>query len=695
MPSDPPTELQEWLQLGLHYHRAGRLAEAETLYRRVLQADPDQVDAAHLFGVLACQVGHPETAVIAISHALNLAPERADCHNNLGEALRMLGHAGEAEHHYRRALALLPGYADAHNNLGLVLQRQGRAGEAASHYRQALAANPEFPEAHHNLATLFQERHHFEQAAEHYRQALALNPDYVDAHVNLAGVLRNLGLTEPARAHLERALTLAPDHAGARFARCMVELPVCYREPEEVARQRTAYGAALDQLIAWADRPETDVIAAAAAVGGHQPFFLAYQGHNDRALQQRYGALVARLLARRFPEPAPLPGPAAAAGERIRVGFVCAWFSDHSVWKIPLRGWLGQLDRHRFQVFAYATRPQPEDALTAAEHQVDRLVAGPLLLEQWRQEILADAPHVLIYPEIGMDGVTLQLAAQRLAPLQAVGLGHPTTTGLPTIDCFLSSALMEPDDGEQHYSERLVRLPGLSVFYQPPETEALALSRADFGLADDQVVYWCCQSLFKYQPGDDGVFARLAAAVGPRCRLVFVSTEAEAESEASRIFRARLARAFQAQGLDSADHCLILPRLTPARFAAMARLSDVFLDSCGWSGFNSTLESLQHNLPPVTWPGPLARGRHTTAILRQMGLDETIAASQEEYLALAIRLGTDPAWRAQLRHRIALAKPALWHDRTCITALEQLLSAAMAGPGGEAGDEAGGTSRRD
>ena len=77
----------------------------------------------------------------------------------------------------------------------------------------------------------------------------------------------------------------------------------------------------------------------------------------------------------------------------------------------------------------------------------ERFVRGPLSLDAWRQAILADAPHVIIYPEVGMDRVSAQLAAQRLAPVQCNAWGHPDTSGLPTLDYYLSSDLMEPPDG--------------------------------------------------------------------------------------------------------------------------------------------------------------------------------------------------------------------------------------------------------
>ena len=122
----------------------------------------------------------------------------------------------------------------------------------------------------------------------------------------------------------------------------------------------------------------------------------------------------------------------------------------------------------------------------------------------------AHAPHVLIYPGILMDMMSFQLAAQRLAPVQCNSWGHPETSGLPTLDYFLSSDLMEPPDATEHYTEQLVRLPNLSVYYEPVATEAVALTRHELGLHADAPMFWCGQSLYKYLPQFDDVYPRIA-----------------------------------------------------------------------------------------------------------------------------------------------------------------------------------------
>ena len=160
--------------------------------------------------------------------------------------------------------------------------------------------------------------------------------------------------------------------------------------------------------------------------------------------------------------------------------------------------------------------------------------------------ILADQPHALIYPELGMDPVCARLAVERLAPLQCVAWGQPQTSGLPSIDCFLSSAAMEPEHAELHYTERLVRLPNMGVRPILQEDPPWPGGRAHFGLRGEATVFWCGQMIAKYLPQHDVVFTRLACAV-PDSQFLFIGFAKSRVATAQ--FRTRLEQAFAAAGL--------------------------------------------------------------------------------------------------------------------------------------------------
>ena len=729
---------EQTLAAAMAHHRAGRLTEAERLYRRVCDTDPKNARAFHLLGVVAHQLQRSDAASL-VGRAVMLDPDFAEAHNDRGVILAASGLFADALSCFERAVALNPGYDEARNNLGRGLRSLGRLGEAVAQFELVLKRAPDSPVAHFNLASVLELAGQKPRAETHYRHAISLRPDFVDAHIHLACLLQDMDRLPEALAHAERAVTLRPDSAGARnnlgnilrnlgrryeaiaqyeaalridpnsfmahyncgvalrgetriaearahFARafalkpdfleaglalCMAELPALYQDASEIAERRGAYASRLVTLCADVEGAHAPA-ALADAIGSHQPFYLPYQGRNDRELQSSYGSLVCKIMAARYPTPV-LPNPP-GPHEPIRLGIVSGFFRQHSNWKIPVKGWLQNLARDRFHVSGYYTSGERDGETDAAAASCDHFVQGPRSLDGWRRTILDDEPHVLIFPEIGMDKVSAQLAAQRLAAVQCCSWGHPVTTGFPTIDYFISSDLMEPADAADHYSEQLIRLPNLSIYYEPAELPHTGIDRAQLGLRASAVVYWCCQSLPKYLPQFDGVFARIAAEV-PDCQFTFI--EFGGGRGVTEMFRARLGRAFEAVGLNAGDHCVFLPRLAPDRFVAAIGQCDVVLDSIGWSGCNSVLESLVHNLPIVTFAGQMMRGRHTAAILDMMGISETTARTIDEYVSIAGFLGRTGAKRAEVSAEIAEKKHRVYRDRTCIAALETFLDQAV------------------
>jgi protein O-GlcNAc transferase len=651
--------------------RLGRLEDAAAHYREALRLRPDWPAAQYNFGHLLNRLERIEEAADCYRRALRLKPAFPEALNNLAHILNRLERYDEAARHCRAALRLKPDNPAAHNNLGNALSGLGRFEEAEACYREALRLNPHLPETERNLGDVLGMLRRYEESVACYRRGLRLRPGMADAWNNLGLALGSLGEAEEAARCYDEALRLKPDFAAAAINRCMGRLRIVYRDEAEIESARAAYAADLDEVCGLEGEE-------ALEGAGKPPFLLAYQGRNDRELQARYGRFVARAMASLHPGWATPPEVGAPApGEAVRVGVLSAYFYGHSNWKIPIKGWLKGLDRKRFRFFGYHLGHRQDEETALARRLCHRFTQGLPSLERWAERIRGDRLHVLLIPGIGMDDLTLRLAALRLAPVQAASWGHPDTTGLPTIDDYLSSALMEPPEGDRHYTERLIRLPNLSIWYEPREVAPEKLTRAEIGVPEDAVLYWCCQSLYKYLPRYDDVFARIAAEV-PAARFVFIKYPHG--EKVTRLFRERLALAFARSGGDAERHCLFLAPMSAARFAAVGRLADVFLDSLGWSGCNSTLEALAGDLPVVTMAGDLMRGRHSAAILALLDMPELIAADLDGFVELAVALGLSPERRRVLKEGIARRKHRLYRDAAAIAGLAAYLDDAARRP---------------
>jgi len=559
----------------------------------------------------------------------------------------------------RAAVAAAPDHPVLHYNLGVMLDELGDATAAAACYSRATQLKPDFHQAWNNLGLALEALRRTDEAGTALRRALALRPDYPAALRNLARLSDEGGDIDTVRDCTRRLAELEPDNWSARLA-AELALPPVAASAAALAAARARYAAGLEALAAAAATPAGTPAQRLAALERHTNFFLAYQGEDDREPQQAYARLVRRLIGNALPEMA-APRPLPATG-RLRVAFAGCFFRDCTVGHY-FRSWITDLDPARFEVWLFLLGG-PEDALTATLRAAAfRSVRADGPLEQAAQAILDAAPDILIYPELGMNGRTGALAALRLAPVQCAGWGHPVTSGHATIDHFLSCDAMEPADAQAHYGEHLVRLPGLGTRYAPAPV-GTARSRADFGLPSAAKLYFFPHAPYKVHPENDALLARVLAG-DPAGVLVlcegFVATQTTA-----------LRRRFAGAGIDAA-RIVTLPHLARADFLEAARLCDLMLDTTRWSGGNTSLDALAAGLPIVTRRGRFMRGRQSAGMLDLVGLPELVAASDDAYVDLALRLGRDAAWRGALSQRIAAGRARLFDDPAPVAALASFL----------------------
>jgi tetratricopeptide (TPR) repeat protein len=216
--------IAELFQSAIRLHQSGNLAEAEALYRQVLQADPAHAEAYHFLGLMALQAGHHVAALDLIRRALALNPLNANAHYNLGNILSGEGQFAQAAEYFQQALRLNPRHADAHNNLGLIFAQCGQMTEAGNCFQQALSINPLHANALNNLGNVFKEQDRFTQAIECFERVLAINPSHADAYANLGNALIGIGRDADAAECYRQALAIDPGHKRALWNRCILRL---------------------------------------------------------------------------------------------------------------------------------------------------------------------------------------------------------------------------------------------------------------------------------------------------------------------------------------------------------------------------------------------------------------------------------------------------------------------------------------
>ena len=444
-------------------------------------------------------------------------------------------------------------------------------------------------------------------------------------------------------------------------------LLVVFESDEQILEVRERFHAGITALeadlrLATAD----DIEAAMSALKTANNFNLNYDGCDDRLLQETYGRLVHRIACARYPQFAHPPAQRRDARSRPRVGFLTRFLRSSSLWKTH-GAWIQDTSGH-FEKYLYHAGPEIDSDTEAAARGMADLFVHESNADRLIARIAAHDLDVLIYLDHGVR-VDLQVpAALWLARVQCNGLGHPITSGMPTFRYAISSELMEPKNGQQHYCERLLKLPNTASCYRLDRIQAVLARLGPVERSSGVVRFLCTQNLRKYLPQHDRVFAEIASEV-PNAEFHFIADSDHVTS----VLQARLRRSFAKVGGDADRACRFHPTMSIDEYLRLNLSCDIFLDSMLWSGNNTAHEAVACGLPIVTLPGSMMRGRHCRALLQRLGLTETIASDVESYVERAVTLARDIDQRRHLHHEMLGRLDRLFDDTAPIRALEGLL----------------------
>ncbi|MEG4068174.1 tetratricopeptide repeat protein [Microcoleus sp. Pol11C2] len=688
-----PSKSMVYYSLGLALEKASHYQQAIEAYRQTIELNPKHIDAYNNLGNILLKIGQIQESENIYRQAIQETPDDFGSYQNLGNLLMINSNWDEAIEFYLKALTLKPRDPDILNNLGLAYEAQGEKALSLSYfgyscyrqgnyeetvqYFQALLETNQYIEPNNYLflASALNEINRVEESLNIIQQGIRHYPNETAFYHLMINILNENGCIQEAIASAKEALICNPDDFYIYMINQLI-LPSFYENYEQIVFSRQQFIQGLQNVI---NRIKLDCAedrkSALVATSSHVNFYLSYQGKNDRELQEKYGKFIHKIMASNYPAWVnPVQMPPIANNGKIRIGYISDAIGNTSAAKWML-GWLKDCDRDKFEIFCYHTASYVGKDSTTQQIRLssDFFYYIPDNLEATCQQIFKDQLHILVFLAIGMWAPTTQLASLRLAPIQCSTWGHPVTSGLPTIDYFLSGDLLEPHNAQEHYTEQLVRLPNLGISYQKPFIPKPTKTRSDFQLRNNAVIYLSCQLNFKYLPQHDYIFVEIVRRV-PQAQLVFLF-RAKFLNNASKAqetkFRQRLQKVFAEVNLNSEDYCVFLPSQNWESYISLLLNSDVFLDTLSFSGGHTTFDAVACNLPIVTSPGEFMRGRQSYGILKMLRVTDTIAENEVDYIEIAVKLGLDPQWRRNISQQMSERHTNLYEDKTCVKALEQ------------------------
>ena len=640
--SPGPKEIDSLVNL----FRQGHFTEAATLAQAMTVRFPLHEFGWKALGAAYKQMGRTADALVPMQKAAALSPRDVEAHFNLGITLKDMGRLDEADAVLRRALQINPNYADAHGCLGIILHDLDNPVEAEASYRRALDITPNIAGLHCNLGDVLHTMDRLEEAEASYRRALEIDPDLAEAHFGLSNPLKSLGRLDEAKASYARARQLGFCGAGIKEA---LMLPAIMGTRQEMIESREEFERNLDKLIAdkaTIDDPLKNV--------GETNFFLAYHGLNDRDLQVK----VAKYYEQACPSLLYIAPhciqPKSEATKKIRVGFLSRYLYRHSV-SLCFSKIIETLSlKEPFQVTLISSQPIDEKLYSEF---VGQCVQLPYNLVRAREMIAVLELDVLVYLDIGMEPLSYFLAFSRLARTQCVLGGHPVTTGIANMDYFLSVDRMEPLDADEHYSEKLVRLPKPLVHFGRPALPAQLKSRRELNLPTGRHIYMCPMRMQKLHPDFDEAIARILQLDGNGVVVLF-------EDDLRSWWKTALLKRFESTiPAEFRQRIVFLPWLKdPADFISAIAAADVVLDPFHF-GIGSTVAMTSiTGTPLVTRAGGFMRGRVGAYYCEIFDLAECIAEDTEGYARKAVEIASDPLLRERIRAKILKSNPVLYED---------------------------------
>jgi predicted O-linked N-acetylglucosamine transferase (SPINDLY family) len=577
-------------QIALDHYRAGRLADAEAVYRQVLALGGDDAGVLSNLGIVLQGSGRLDEAIAAYRRAITLRGDHGAAWSNLGSALSALGRLDEAITALDRALAIDPGHAQAHANRGVALHASGRLEEAIAALRRAIALAPRDAVAHTNLGRALHDAGQPDEAEDVLLRAVAIDPGQGHAHNNLGSVQKDQGRVDLALESFGRALECDPGHVAAASNR----LFALHLHPDHDAASIAT------ECRRWASRFAAPL---AAEIRPHA---------NDRT-----------------------------PGRRLRVGFVSPDLRSHPVGRLLLPLFLHR-DRRGFELIAYSD-VRAGDAVTR-EFQA--------LADEWRPIagrsdaevaalVRADRIDVLVDLAQHTAANRLLVFARRPAPVQVSMLGMPTTTGLATIDYRLTDRYLDPPGlDETVYTERSIRL-AHGFWCYPPLPGAPAVGELP-ALSSGTITFGCLNQSAKLSRPVLEFWIKLLGSLSGSRLLLQASSARQ---------RAAILALFAAGGI-APERAVFVPRVPLVRYLEWYHEIDIGLDPFPYGGGTTTMDALWMGVPVVTLTGRTAVGRGGESILQNLAMPELVARTPEEYAEIARELAVDHGRLAALRRSL-------------------------------------------
>ena len=595
------------LEKAITLHQKNEFEQAQNLYEKIIEQEPNNFEATHLLACLNMQLKNFDYAFKLISKSININPLHHAPHNNLGVIFKELKEYEKAIKAFTKAIDLNSNYAEAYNNLAISLKDIKLYEEAIKNFNKAIELKANYAEAYNNLGVLFFETNNYKNALKNFEIAISLKQNYIEAFLNIANTYLNIEKYDEAYKFFEIALKLNPNLNDSDIFTLKTQTSNWINFDKNALDLRSRI---LNNKIIFRpflvkvlfDDPNLDKKSSINHAN--------YEGLNSKLLSKiKYN------------------------NKKIVIGYYSSDFKDHAIGQLIVE-LLELHNKKKFELIGFYNDTIEDHLTLRIKKTFNKFYNIKNLINS---KVVSLAKKLKVDIAVDLNGYTrnsrIDIFSERFCPLQISFLGYPGTSGIKNMDYLIADKILIPEKYKKYYTEKIVYLPSC---YQPSDsTRAIInkeLTRDKFNLKNDQFVFCCFNNTQKINPKIFDSWAKILTKVNNSVIWLL---------ENNNISHENLKQEAIIRDIDP-ERIVFCKRTSSKEHIKRYQLADLFLDTFPYGAHTTANEALFSGLPIVTIIGQSFQSRVCSSLLKTVGLKELITNSYEEYENLAVNIAKNP-----------------------------------------------------
>jgi predicted O-linked N-acetylglucosamine transferase (SPINDLY family) len=596
------------LEKAITLHKKNEFEQARNLYEEIIEKEPKNFEAIHLFACLNMQLKNFKYAFKLIDRSININPLHHAPHNNLGVIFKELKEYEKAIKAFTKAIELNPNYAEAYNNLAISLKDVKLYEEAIKNFNKAIELKKNYAEAYNNLGVLFSETNNYINALKNFEIAINIKQNYIEAFLNIANIYLNIEKYNEAYKFFEIALKLNPKLDDGSFFEIKIQTNNWIDFDKNVSDLKSKILS--NKIIV---KPFLTKILF------DDPNFLKENSINYANSKGLNNKLLNKIKCNNK--------------EKIVIGYFSSDFKDHAIGQLIVE-LLELHDKKKFEIIGFYNENIEDDFTIRIKKSFNKFYNIKNLTNS---KVISLTKDLKVDIAVDLNGYTknsrVDIFSERFCPLQISFLGYPGTSGINNIDYLIADKILIPEKNKKHFTEKIIYLPNC---YQPSDSGRLVidkkLTRDKFNLKNNEFVFCCFNTAHKINPK---IFDSWANILRETDNSVIWLTEN------NNISQKNLKQEAIIRKIDP-ERIIFCKRTSSQEHIKRYQLADLFLDTFPYGAHTTANEALFSGLPIVTIIGESFQSRVCSSLLTTIDLKELITNSYEEYENLAVSIAKNP-----------------------------------------------------